>query len=568
MTSEQTGNGAPRRIRWEHELLPVVLLAVCMVVSAAIVLNLTSKLTFITDEWSFLVLRQGWGLDQLLTPFGGHPVMTPAFIFKFSQELFGMDSSRPEQFVATAIFLLTNALLFIYLRRRVGSWAALIGTALILFLGGAFEALLWSFQTMVYIGAMAAGIGALIALDRDDHKGDVIAAILLALSLTFSGIGLTFVAAAIVEWALNPRDRRRRIFVPLVPLTFFVLWWLGWGHSTSADSFEPSLELSVLPKVPEYMFNAFAAGLTSLGGLATGDGSEPDQPHLIWGKLAAIVLIGLSIWRIRSLGRVPRDFLVTAAAGLCLYLMFALAQDAYQAFGVAQVRTPTLSRYQLPSAIFILLIASTLLRGVKIPRLALVIAGVLSLFAITNGIQLMTDKAHERWEPSSAYSKATLTGIEAAGPDMVAGYSFKLGTPFELPGDQYMRAVEAHGSPAYSQEELASMDPAFRGTADSALIGALGIEVSGAPPAFDSPQCRRVNVKRSLALEPGTYSVKNRGETDLYFGLARLGDPPGLPIGGALPGATVGLGLPAGSLDAPWVLSFSGTGPAQICSDR
>ncbi len=270
-----------------HDLLrhlPVILLGLAMVVSGVWILSLTSNLTFIADEWNLLLLRQGWGVGQLMEPFAGHPIMAPAFIFKALQDLFGIESARPMQLAATATFLVMNALLFVYLRRRLGSWGALIGTVLILFLGAAFEDLLWAFQ-IGYFGSVAAGLGALIALDRDDARGDLPASILLVVGLSFSSVGIAFVAAAVAEWALNPRDRRRRLFVPGAAMLFYVVWWVVWGHATSVGSPEPEFQLSVLPKVPGYIFDASAAGLVSIAGLATGDGSEQEQPNLIWGRV-------------------------------------------------------------------------------------------------------------------------------------------------------------------------------------------------------------------------------------------------------------------------------------------
>ncbi len=288
MDAGRRGEGATERFTRAGLLqrAPVTLLCVAMVASAAWILSLTSELTFIADEWNLLLLRQGWGIGQIMDPFNGHPIMAPAFVFKSLQEVFGMESARPMQLASTATFLLMNGLLFVYLRRRLGPWGALIGTMLILFLGAAFEDLLFAFQ-IGYFGSLAAGLAALIALDRDDRNGDIAASILLVVSLLFSSIGIAFVAAGAAEWALNPRDRRQRIFVPGAAMLFYAIWWLGWGHQSSAESLDPVFQLSVLPKVPGYLFDTLAAALVSLAGLATGDGSEPEQPNLVWGQIAA-----------------------------------------------------------------------------------------------------------------------------------------------------------------------------------------------------------------------------------------------------------------------------------------
>lgn len=545
-------------------LLPFALLAVGMFAALFLLLDLTSRLTFIADEWNLILLRQGWGVNQILEPFNGHPIMAPAVIFKLLQEIFGIDSARPMQIAATVMFLVVNGLLFLYLRSRVSDWMALIGTFLILFLGAAFEDLLFSFQ-IGYFGSLAAGIGALIALDRDDSRGDAAAAILLVVSLLFSSIGIPFVAAVVIEWILNPRDRIRRWFVPGAAILFYAVWWIGWGHETSPGSLDPQFELSVLPKVPGFVFEAFAAGLTSIAGLATGDGSEPDQPHLIWGKLLAVLAIGLTVWRLRYLGRIPRHFLVTAGGGLSLLLIFALAQDAYLAYGAGEVRPPTASRYQLPIAVFIMLAAANLLVGVKPKPVLLAVAGGVSLLAIWGGISLMTSKAVERWEPAAIHTRAALAGVEAADPDLLPSYTFRPGTSFDVPAGTYLEAVDHFGSPAFTIAEVRKLDSPFRVTADASLAGALGVELNGAPPPVRPATCRTISVGVPVVLPPGSYVVENLGETELGVNLARLSDPPGILIGSILPLAAAGLDLPAGGIDRPWNLGFSGEVPGRLC---
>jgi hypothetical protein len=168
--------GADVSVGW-RERLPLALLALAMVLSVWLGLSLNSVMTFFADEWDPLLSRSGWGLDQIFAPFNGHPTMIPMVIYKTVQEVFGMDSARPIQAIHAVLLLLMNGALFLYLKRRVGDWAALIGTVMVLFLGAAFEVLLYSFA-MNFTGAIAVGIGALVALDRDDRKGDIAASFL------------------------------------------------------------------------------------------------------------------------------------------------------------------------------------------------------------------------------------------------------------------------------------------------------------------------------------------------------------------------------------------------------
>jgi hypothetical protein len=96
-------------------------------------------------------------------------VVGPALVYKLLQTFFGMSSAMPYYAVSISLFLTSAVLLFAYLRSRVGDWLALLAAVLILFLGAAFEDLLWAFQ-LGYFASAAAGLGMLLALDReDDH---------------------------------------------------------------------------------------------------------------------------------------------------------------------------------------------------------------------------------------------------------------------------------------------------------------------------------------------------------------------------------------------------------------
>jgi len=529
-----------------------MILGLAMFASAALILSLTSKLTFIADEWDLMLLRPGWGIGQIMDPFNEHPVVLPSISFKLLQELFGMDSARPQQLLATATFLVMNGVLFVYLRRRVGEWAALIGTVLILFLGAAFEDLLWAFQ-IGYFGSLAAGIAALIALGRDDRTGDIAASVLLVVSLAFSSLGIPFVAAAAVEWAINPRERRRRLFVPGAAFVFYVLWWIGWGHTA-----ESSIDPGRITEIPGFVFDSFAAGFTSLAGLATGDGSEPDQPNLIWGRLIALIAIGLAAWRIKRLGRVPTGLLITGAAAFAFWVLSGINRN--------EMRLPTSSRYQLPSAIFMLLMAASLLDGIRIRRPGLIVAGVLSVVAISGGIGLMTSQSEDRWQPASGHTRATLAGVEAAGGDVTEGYRFTVGTSFEIPARAYLDAVEAHGSPAWPGDAIDGLEPPYRATLDASLIDAAGVAVSGTPPPLPSKSCRPFESGVPYAVRPGALRIVNPSGSELAVSASRYSDPPGTPVGAVLPRAVAGLYLPEAG-GGPWQLTLFGESPV-LCSRR
>ncbi|MGA7435262.1 MAG: hypothetical protein WBW44_06520 [Solirubrobacterales bacterium] len=538
---------------WQAQLrerLPLILLAVLTLVSGFLILRLTASISFVSDEWDLLLLRQGWGIDQFMAPFHEHTVIAPAFVYHLIQEVFGMDSARPNQLLATGTFLLSCVLFFLYVRRRVGPWMALIMTALILFLGAAFEDLLWAFQ-FGYFGSLAAGLGALIALDRDDRTGDVVASVLLFSSLLFSSLGIPFVAAAVVEWLINPRNRLRRLFVPGAAIAFYAFWWLGWGHSAESE-----LSLANIPDLPSYLFTAISAGFTSIAGLATGDGSEAEQPHLVWGRIIFVVGLAAAVWHLRKRGSVPAGLWVVGAAGLSFYLLAGL--------NMSDLRPPESSRYQLPSAIFILLVAAWVLDGVRFRAPVLAVSALLSCLAIVSGLQLMDEQAKARWQPTSTALLNSLGAVDIAGEAARPGYTVLVGLKEPVPMQVYLDATRDFGSPGTSEEELAESDSATRAAADSTLINALGIEPSGREP-LRHLKCQRLLPGETYETFGRNPDVFNRGDEDLGIGLSRFSDAPGLEVGAVLPKQSAGLILPDDESDRPWRIAITRGGPATVC---
>lgn len=534
--------------------LPWVLLGVAMFVSGLLLLSLTSGITFVTDEWDLLLLRQSWVPGSFLDPFNEHMVMVPAAIYKVLQAIFGMGSPRPMQVTSILLFLTSCLLLFVWLRSRVGDWVALLMTILIVFLGAAFEDLVWSFQMGVF-GSVAAGLGALVALDRDDRKGDYWATGLLVLSLAFGSAGIPFLAGAAAEWALNPRERRRRLLVPAVPVLFFVVWWLGWGHT--ADS---SFSLAKIVDIPRYTFEAGGAGMTSIAGLATGDGSEPDQPNLIWGELMLIALFGFGVWRIRRNG-LSKGLLV---AGAIAVSYFALA-----AMNVNETRLPTSSRFQLTSALFLMLVFAELFKGIKPKVPALLATSFLCLLAVLGGVDLMRNEVETRWDPASNYTRASLTAVETADGAVMPDYQLNLGFYRQVPIDDYRKAEGRFGSPSFTETELMQMDPYVRSSADSTLITAIGIELSGLAPAPSQGKCETRPVPadspQQFSTSPVPLTIFNPGSEELPVSLVRFGDPPGATLGSVLPGSRAWLSLPPDGSNRPWQVTLAGDGRIRSC---
>ena len=200
-----------------------------MAASGALLIVWLSHLTFTYDEWDPLLDRPGLSAHALLAPHVDHILLGPTVFYRAIQVTIGMESLLPYAIVSTATFLLSVALLWIYMRRRVGRWLALAGVLPILFLGAAHEDLLWPFE-ISFTASMAAGIGALLALERPEGRGDAIACSLLVLGLAFSELALSFVLGVAILLAFD-RGPWRRAYVVAVPIVLYAIWYMGWGHT-------------------------------------------------------------------------------------------------------------------------------------------------------------------------------------------------------------------------------------------------------------------------------------------------------------------------------------------------
>ena len=80
-----------------------------------------------------------------------------------------------------------------------------------------------------------------------------VACALLVISVTFSSLGLPFAIGGAVHVAWGP-DRLRRAWVAAIPIGFYALWWIGWGHEASNYT-----SLHNLVTLPSYVLDGFAS---------------------------------------------------------------------------------------------------------------------------------------------------------------------------------------------------------------------------------------------------------------------------------------------------------------------
>ena len=554
-----------------------ILLGLGLAASGALLLAWQSHLTFLIDDWDLLLSRRGFNAHALFDPHANHLIVGPVLVYKAIQATIGMESIVPYAVASIVCFLASVFLLFIYLSRRVGDWIALAAVLPILVMGTAYEDLLTAFQ-INYFGSIAFGIGALLAIERRDRRGDVIACALLVASLAFAEIALAFAAGVLVAIVLQ-RGPLRRCWVIAVPAVLYAVWFVIYEAGGSSDLSVHNVALS-----PAYVVDGFASSLGSLLGLGTptifhGEGGLPfGRPLLV----AAIA--GATFWLLRSRASSRVAVLIPLAVGLAFWLLTAAN------YNHLAERTPTASRYQYVGAVFVLLIASELAAGWRPRWRAVLVALAVSIAAAAGNLVTL----HDGYRSLTSFTvtvRGGLAGLEIAADRVNPNLTLTpQNSTFEyvdqVIAGPYLSASAKFGSPAYSESELVSAPESARVAADKVMAAALPISLraggvqpplGGAPPRVVGSPNTHSSVQGScmtvsgvaaaapiLALPPGGAILKAPGETPHALLLRRFAS--GFRASaGTLRGAA-SLLIPTDRSSRPWQLQLGGNGPITACA--
>ncbi|HEX3041687.1 MAG TPA: hypothetical protein VHP56_06320 [Solirubrobacterales bacterium] len=538
----------------------LVLLAVAMAAAAAVLIDYGHSLTYFQDSWEFLMHRRDPSAATLLEPHNEHIVLVPVLIEQAMLRLFGMESMTPELVLLIALLLATAALVFVYARRRLGSWPALFAAVLLLFLGPAWQDLLWPFQ-VGFAGSSMFGMAMLLALESDEERWDRAACAFLALAIAFSSLGIAFAVAAAVDVLRRRRSRGlRRAYVFGLPLALYAGWYLGWGHDAENNFSAHNVLVS-----PRYVWEGLTASLDSVLALGTIFGEVVGRSK--WAAPLLIALLALAAyggWRRRGF-----------FAGLWPVLAAAATFWFLAAFNFGPGREPYSSRYLYVGGLFAVLIAVNLLQGAKFNRWALV-AGAAATAVIVGFNLVPLREGRDFFAKQTVLTRSDLAAIEIASRTVEPPFRLSpevAGTAYlnEIEAGEYLQAVDEYGSPAYSPAALAAAPEEGREQADLVLANALplGIE-TGLPPSPASGHCIRLsgdNPGRDLPLRPGTTTIhfRSSGEASVQLRRFASGEYPlrSLDIAG---NSTTKLFIPRDRSQRPWRLRAESPQGATVCS--
>jgi hypothetical protein len=491
-------------------------LAVLLLADAALLLYMGRGLTFFYDDWNFVTEDYGGGIHSLLRAHVGNISVFPVAVYKVLFHLVGLNHYAVFRLVVIGLHLLCGALVFVLAARRIPRVPALLAAALILFLGAAWEDLLWAFQ-VGYMLSVVGGLAAWVLLERRGRWSEVAAMLCVIVAAGSSSLGIAVMIGVAVElaWA----RRWLSAWIVVVPAFFYALWYLGYGESeVTANS---------LINAPGFAADLAAAAFGGLVGRA-----------LEWGR--PLALLGLFVLLRRLCRPIPISARLAGliATGVSLWIVTAAARSTISA--------PETSRYIYLGAVVIVLVGVELLRGVAIaPRVSALAAMVVAGCAVT-GLTVMHAGALGRRENAETV-RADLAALELAAAYAPPGYRpDPQGAPQILAGP-YLHTVRSIGStPADTPAEIVASEAGARAAADTVLVqlGAIKLEPSGA-------------VKSSaLAPAPATASLVGAQEVQ-SGGCLRLTPIPGAQMSGVFT-------LPTGGV----VIRDQGSAPVSLAARR
>ena len=155
-------------------------------------------------------------------------MLVPVIVYKVLLAVVGLGHHWPYLAALALMHVGLGVGVYLLASRRLGGWAGVIAATLILFMGLAWQNMLWSFQ-IGFVGSVLGGVWAWVALDRRDGRGDVLACLALVLGTASSSLGVPLAVGVGAE--ILVQRRWRALWVALVPLVLYGLWYLDYGVS-------------------------------------------------------------------------------------------------------------------------------------------------------------------------------------------------------------------------------------------------------------------------------------------------------------------------------------------------
>jgi hypothetical protein len=491
-------------------------LAAAMLVTGVALFHLTRGTTFYFDEWNFILYRRGDSVHTFLAPYKGHFSLVPIVVYRVMLAVFGLNYV-PFRVMVIVAQLIVAGVVYVYARRRVPDLLALGAALLVLLFGAGSQDFIWAFQ-IAWLIAVAAGCGALVALDRPSPRRDALACGLLCLAVLSTEVG-TIIALGVAVQLIASR-RWRAAWIAATPIVLYILWWIIYQTS------QRTARVSQIPKFVANSASAAVAGVLGRPGTLAANGGElltVGRPLLA--VTAVIVLI--RFWRLR---RIP-----PRALGLLTILVVFWVATGYTRAWLGGGDQAWASRYIYVGGLFLVLLWVELAAGATIafPVQLLVLAAV--VFAVIANVQNNLRPAAQALRESGAATRADL-GALAVGRDLVGpGYTLAYipGFPFVVVHvGAYLAATRQYGDLADSVTQIERASPDAQDVADLELIRIHGVVLrsTSVTPAAGAPLSVTGVIDGTITRGAGCASYRAGARISGSAGLDMVVPPAGLAV--------------------------------------
>jgi hypothetical protein len=546
-----------------------IVLGIAMAISAALILVTAHGESFGIDEMFYLgrmvqdsgqvVQYHALSLEYLLGPYNGHLQLGGKLIYEATFALFGANYTA---FVAVNVVALCASvgLVFELARRRVGPLAALAPCVLLLFLGFAREVLLWPFDVHT-LAAIAFGLGALLALEKGDRRGDILACVLITLSVATIEVGLALLVGIAVLVMLRS-DRLRRAWIFILPGALYVAWWI-WARKFHQD--QSAISIDNIDLIPKTVFYSAAGVLGSL------TGTNPVIPAtyvtaVTWfGKGLAVLAAAALALRLSR-----RSIPPTLWAWIAIVLFYWVTMGAAG-------RPAEGMRYVFFGAVGVLLLAAEAVSDRIGKRMTAGVVVIALLALPANIAQLRSGSNTDTLHHDAGVSRTEFAMLELAGnrvdPEYVPAADPNVtnvggGLFIGIPAGAYLRSVQRNGSPAFDLAELRDQPEELRKIADITLADAIGLEPQTVRKPAGAADCpvfspRPGSASTSFPLPPGSTVYGPAGAKPVTIGLRRFADEQSGVLEEMPPGAWRSLEIPEDAAPELWRAVVDA--PTRVC---
>jgi hypothetical protein len=542
---------ADRRWRW--------VLALLVLVAGVLLLYMGRGLTFFYDDWNFVTEDYGGGLHSLLRAHVGNISVFPIAVYKVLFHLVGLNHYAVFRLVVVVLHLVCGSLVFVLASRRVPRVPALLAAALILFLGAAWEDLLWAFQ-VGYLLSVAGGLAAWVLLEGRSRRSEGVAMLCLVVAVGSSSLGIAILVGVAVELAWQRRWSSG--WVVVVPALLYGLWYLGYGESQITEN-----GLIHAPGFAEDLAAAAFGGLVGRG--------------LEWGR--PLALVGALVLLRRLFGSLPVSARLAGllATGISLWVITGVTRST--------ISQPETSRYIYLGAVVIVLGGVELLQGVTISPRANALAALLVAICAITGLTVLHAGA-EGLRSTSTVLTAELGALEIASPYVAPTFQPDPQRAPQLTAGPYLHTVHAIGStPADTPTQIIASNPTTRAQVDEYLIklegsGALAPANPATPASPYDPLVANVAGPQPLhsgtcwdtaTVAPGTYTeflvpqagllIHGTGNPAQVVVRRFSPSPGGVTLGSVAPRQASIIKFPGDASGRPWFVRVASGTPVEVC---